>query len=79
MITFDGLDSALVGMSEVWLTNGAKVLRTVYSGNKMVEHFMSEGMTEEEALEWISFNVEGAYVGESTPVIFWDYDPDCEE
>jgi hypothetical protein len=79
MITFDGLDSALVGMSEVWLTNGAKVLRTVYSGNKMVEHFMSEGMTEEEALEWISFNVEGAYVGESTPVIFWDYDPDYEE
>jgi hypothetical protein len=40
---------------------------------------MSEGMTEEEALEWISFNVEGAYVGDATPVIFWDYDPDCEE
>jgi len=78
MITFDGLDSALVGMSEVWLTNGAKVLRTVYSGNKMVEHFMSEGMTEEEAREWISFNVEGAYVGDATPVIFWDYDPDYE-
>jgi hypothetical protein len=78
MITFDGLDSALVGMSEVWLTNGATALRAVYSGNKMVEHFMSEGMTEEDAREWISFNVEGAYVGESTPVIFWDYDPDYE-
>ena len=77
MITFDGLDDALVGMSEVWLTTGAKVLRTVYSGNKMVEHFVGQGMTEEEAMEWISFNVEGAYVGEATPVVFWDYDPEC--
>jgi hypothetical protein len=79
MLTFDGLEDALVGMSEVWLTTGAKVLRTVYSGNKMVEIFVSQGMTEEEALEWISFNVEGAYVGESTPIVFWDYDADYAE
>jgi hypothetical protein len=74
MILFDGLDEALVGMSEVWLTTGAKVLRTVYSGEKMVEHFVDQGMTDDEAREWISFNVEGAYVGESTPIIFWNYD-----
>jgi hypothetical protein len=34
------------------------VLRAVYDGNKMVDHFVGQGMTEEEALEWISFNVE---------------------
>jgi hypothetical protein len=76
MLIFDGLEDALVGMSEVWLTTGAKVLRSVYDGNKMVEHFVKHGMTEEEAMEWISFNVEGAYVGESTPIVFWDYDPE---
>jgi hypothetical protein len=71
MIVFNGLEEAFVGHSEVWLTNGAKVLRSVYDGDKMVKHFMDQGMTEDEAREWISFNVEGAYVGESTPVVFW--------
>jgi hypothetical protein len=32
---------------------------------KLVER---DGMTEEEASEWISFNIVGAYVGETTPV-----------
>jgi hypothetical protein len=79
MLIFDGLEDALVGMSEVWLTNGAKVLRAVYDGNKMVEHFVGQGMNVAEAMEWISFNVEGAYVGESTPIVYWDYDADYAE
>lgn len=45
----------------------------MYDGDKMVEHFMQTGMTEDEAHEWIDFNVEGAYVGESTPVVFWQW------
>ena len=28
-------------------------------------------MSLEEALEYISFNIEGAYVGEATPIIVW--------
>jgi len=30
-----------------------------------------DGMTEEEAIEFIDFNIVGAYVGESTPIIMW--------
>ena len=79
MLLFDGLEKALVGKSEVWLADGAKVMRAVYSGNKMVEIFESQGMSFEEAIEWIAFNVEGAYVGEDTPIVFWDYTPDMDD
>ena len=33
-----------------------------------------DGMSFEEAAEYCDFNIEGAYMGEKTPVIFWDYD-----
>lgn len=78
MITFDGLDDAKVGVSDVWMTDGTKVQRAVYSGDKMVQVFMAQGMNEGEAIEWISFNVEGAYVGEATPIVFWDYTPEID-
>ena len=80
MVLFEGLESAMVGVSDVWHPDGKKVERAVYDGAKMVEHFMQTGMTEEEAHEWIDFNVEGAYVGESTPIIYWEWFPtDIEE
>ena len=28
-------------------------------------------MTSDEALEYIEFNIEGAYVGEQTPIVMW--------
>jgi hypothetical protein len=31
-------------------------------------------MTSEEAREYIEFNIEGAYVGEATPIICWTED-----
>ena len=30
-----------------------------------------DGMTPEEALEYIEYNIEGAYVGEQTPCVMW--------
>ena len=30
-------------------------------------------MTEEEAVEYFQFNVQGAYVGESTPIFIYSY------
>ena len=51
MVLFEGLESAMVGISDVWHPDGSKVERAVYDGNKMVEHFMEQGMTEEEAHE----------------------------
>ena len=36
-------------------------------------------MTDEEAREWISFIIEGGYLGESTLIIFWDYMPELDD
>ena len=41
----------------------------VYDREELIKAYMDEGMSEEEALEYIAFNVEGAYVGETTPLI----------
>lgn len=58
----DGLDDAIVGVE----AEGDR--RVVYDYDKMVEVFMSEGMTEEDAIEHISYNVMGSYVGDKTPL-----------
>jgi hypothetical protein len=41
----------------------------VYDKDELIKVYMDEGMTMEDALEFISYNVEGAYVGETTPLI----------
>jgi hypothetical protein len=41
----------------------------VYDRDELIKAYMDEGMSVEEACEWIAFNVEGAYVGETTPLI----------
>lgn len=41
----------------------------VYDKDELIKVYMDEGMSEEEALEFISYNVEGAYVGETTPLV----------
>ena len=72
-ITGEKYDKAIAGISSVWQGN-QRVETLIYSGQKLMEIFMDEGMTDEEAIEWISFNIEGAYVGPSTPIIMWEYD-----
>lgn len=62
LLVADGLDAAIIGV-----TCGYSTTIVVYDYNKCIEIFMSEGMTEEEAYEHMSFNVTGAYVGEHTP------------
>ena len=76
MLKMDGLDEAIVGMADVWVPNGAGAMtieKLVYSGEKIVEVLMAQGMTEEEAYEFVDFNIAGAYMGEETPVIVWPY------
>lgn len=48
----------------------------MYDGYRMVRVLMRQGMTEEDAREYISFNVEGAYLGQETPIIYWPYVPE---
>ena len=61
-LTADGFDSALVGC-----TYGANVV-AVYDINKMVETLMEEGADYEDAVDFLDYNVVGAYLGEKTPL-----------
>ena len=62
MLTADGFDDAFMGVSLEW---GPP--RAVYSYDKCVE-MLRRDMNYEEAVEYMDFNVVGAYVGEQTPV-----------
>ena len=47
----------------------AKDSIAVNARDKVIEVFMDrDGMSYEEAIEWFDFNVQGAYVGEQTPL-----------
>lgn len=48
-IRFDGLDDAIIGVDHNNLL--------VYDYDKMISIFCDQGMTDEEAIEWIDFNV----------------------
>tara|TARA_R100001224_G_scaffold35360_1_gene19957 strand:- start:15434 stop:15688 length:255 start_codon:yes stop_codon:yes gene_type:complete len=72
IITIDGFDKAIMGRSCIWERTGHREDRVVYSGEKIVEILVErDGMTSDEALEYIEFNIEGAYVGEQTPAVVW--------
>ena len=66
-----GFDDCVIGVASIWRDQGIyEVL--VYSGDKMLEWLMErDGIDDEEAREFISFNIEGAYIGVTTPVIVW--------
>lgn len=64
-ITWDGCDAALVGFCPC--ADG--VTRAVYDRERLVQVFQDQGMTEEDAEEWVQFNIEGAYVGAATPLL----------
>ena len=62
---YPSLERALVGVASRCGMDPC----VVYDYYIMVQCFIEEGMTEEEAVEWIDFNILGAYIGERTPLI----------
>jgi hypothetical protein len=72
MLKIDGFDAALIGVSTVWQRTGEGAERIdtlIYNGDLIVTILMHEsGLSEEEAMEYISYNIEGAYVGKNTPI-----------
>lgn len=58
----DGFDDAFVGIGRKFGEPSA-----VYDKAKCIEILM-EDMSEEEAMEYFSFNLEGSYVGDKTPI-----------
>jgi|32_taG_2_1085360.scaffolds.fasta_scaffold00163_86 hypothetical protein len=58
----DGFDEAVIGVEE-----GS--MRLIYSVAKCIEILMTrDEMSMEDALEYFSYNVSGAYVGKKTPI-----------
>jgi hypothetical protein len=59
-LSADGFDDAILGIA------GEKI---VYSVSKCLDILIKrDKMTKEEAYEYFEFNVEGAYMGEKTPI-----------
>jgi len=67
-----GCDAAIVGLGH---RCGQESL-VVYDYNKLIEVFIKQGMTAEESIEWIDFNILGAWIGEDTPIILMEEDED---
>lgn len=66
VLLMDGFDQALIGFSQ----RINEPMLAVYSWEKMMDVCMeTDGMTWEDAEEYISFNCIGAWVGEQTPII----------
>jgi hypothetical protein len=57
-------DEAIIG-----LDTSAEIFRVVYDIDKIIEILMErDEMTEEDALEHFSYNIQGSYVGKGTPI-----------
>ena len=57
----DGFDDAIIGLEPL----SGKV---IYDIEKMTMVLIDEGLTHEDAIEYLDFNVLNAYVGENTPL-----------
>lgn len=65
-ITYDGLDAALIGIGRRCGTLSI----AVYSWEGLMETLIKDqDMTYEEAMEWISYNIEGGWLGTNTPIV----------
>ena len=64
ILVVTGMDEALIGIT----CGQFDAPRAVYVKQGMVDILMMEGMTEEEAIDYIDYNIIGAYVGETGPL-----------
>ena len=61
LLKADGFDDAIIGLDN-------SNMRLIYSKSICIEILMSDGMTEEDALEYFEFNVSSAWVRDMTPI-----------
>jgi hypothetical protein len=65
-VIFDNLDHCIVGYGSQYTKNTS----LIYDYDKMIEHFMfNDGMSYEDADEYVNFNIVGLWAGDSTPII----------
>lgn len=63
VILADGFEKAFIGVGRQF---GSPI--SVYDKEKCIQILEEQGMSQEEAEEYFSFNTEGAWVGEQTPI-----------
>ena len=73
MLKIDGHDNAIIGRAMIWRDH-TTVDVLVYNAEVIRDNLVKEGMDREDAREYIEFNIEGAYMGEHTPVLVWPED-----
>jgi hypothetical protein len=67
-LTADGFEDALIGLASVW-TEAGQLEVAAYDFRLMVDILIErDGMSSDEAIEYLNFNTIGAYVGPYTPV-----------
>jgi hypothetical protein len=66
-VFWDDCDDAIVGVARQCV---------VYDRPRLVAGFIAQGMSEEDAEEWVSFNIEEAYVGAHTPLLLSPVTPE---
>jgi len=68
-------EKAIVGTASVWKRTEdglTQVSTVVYDREKIIELLVNEsGLSRDEAIEYISYNIEGMYQGDKTPIILW--------
>lgn len=74
MIKYNGYDEAIIGPAYVHRDH-SMVNVLVYDAEKIRDILVKrDGMSHEEAREFIEFNIEGGYLGVETPVLVWPND-----
>ena len=64
--------NAIAGVARVPLHNtDAMVTVLVYDMDKVVANLVAQGMTEDEAIEFVEFNIVGGWLGPFTPIHLW--------
>ena len=72
MLKADGFDEAIIGVTYDMVVQEE---RLIYSVDKCVEILVKrDEMTSEEAIEYMDFNVLGAYIGKDQPVFLNEYE-----
>ena len=65
-LTVDGFDEAFIGYAERFGQTPYRL--AVYDTNKIISILMSQNMSKEDAWEYFTYNIIGAWVGEGTPI-----------
>lgn len=74
MLKLEGHDNAIIGPAMLWGPDGGRVEVLVYDAELLRYNFMQQGMTSEEAREFIETTIEDLNLGPRTPIVVWPED-----